>query len=116
MDSYGWLSYFIFEHLDGDRMRYKGYNEQEFIEEFRIDDILFEEFVDYSISRNLKMNFYDYEDSIKLYLKAALAEQLFGANVHAKIKSREDTMLQEVLELDNPLVKQGEAEALESKN
>ncbi len=116
MDSYGWLSYFIFEHLDGDRKLYNGYAEQEFIEDFRVDDILFEEFVDYSISRNLKMNFYDYEASIKLYLKAALAEQLFGANVHAKIKSREDTMLQEVLELDNPLVKQGDAEAIESKN
>ena len=78
--------------------------------------ILFEKFVDYSVSRNLRMNFYDYEDSIKLYLKAALAEQLFGANIHAKIKSKEDKMLQEILKLDNPVVEQEEAEAIESSN
>jgi len=116
MDSYGWLSYFIFEHLDGDRERYSEFSKEEFIKDFKVDDILFEKFVDYSISRSLKMNFYDYEKSIKIYLKAALAEQLFGANVHAKIKSTEDAMLEEILKLDNPLVKQGEAEAIESKN
>jgi len=116
IDSYGWLSYFIFEHLDDNRMLYSELSEKEFIEDFKVDDILFEEFVNYLVARRLKMNFYDYEDSMKTYLKAALAEQLYGANVHAKIKSSEDKMLQEVLELDNPLVKQGEAEAIESNN
>lgn len=116
MDSYGWLSYFIFEHLDEDRSRYEQYTETEFVENFKADDILFQKFVDYSLSRNLKMDFYQYESSIKTYLKAALAEQLFGANVHAKIKSSEDAMLQEVLELDNPPVRQKEASAIESNN
>ncbi|CAM4164751.1 S41 family peptidase [Zobellia roscoffensis] len=116
MDSFGWLSYFIFEHLDGDRKRYNSFSKEEFINDFKVDDILFEKFVDYSVSRNLRMNFYDYEDSIKLYLKAALAEQLFGANIHAKIKSKEDKMLQEILKLDNPVVEQEEAEAIESSN
>ncbi|MFC4095958.1 S41 family peptidase [Euzebyella saccharophila] len=116
MDSYGWLSYFIFEHLDEDRSRYEQYTEADFVENFKADDILFQKFVDYSLSRNLKMDFYQYESSIKTYLKAALAEQLFGANVHAKIKSSEDAMLQEVLELDNPLVRQKEASAIESNN
>jgi carboxyl-terminal processing protease len=86
------------------------------VNEFRVDDILFEKFVDYSVNRNLKMNFYDFEDSIKLYLKAALADQLFNEDIHAKIKSSEDAMLQKVLELDNPPVKQGEAAAIEANN
>lgn len=116
MDSYGWLSYFIFEHLDGNRKQYADYSEQEFIKDFSVDDILFEDFVDYSLQRNLKMNFYDYERPIKLYLKAALAEQLFGANVHAKIKSSEDAMLKKVLELDNPIFKQEDAEAIKANN
>ncbi|SHI54517.1 S41 family peptidase [Pseudozobellia thermophila] len=102
MDSYGWLSYFIFEHLDGDRQKYADYSEQEFIDNFKVDDILFQEFVDYLLSRNLKMDFYTYEKSIKVYLKAALAEQLFGPNVYAKIKSSEDAMLQQVIKLDSP--------------
>ncbi|MGJ8737473.1 S41 family peptidase [Zobellia laminariae] len=116
MDSFGWLSYFIFEHLDDDRKRYNSYTKKEFITDFKVDDILFEKFVDYSVQRNLRMNFYEYEDSIKLYLKAALSEQLFGANVHAQIKSAEDKMLQEVLKLDNPVLEQKEAEAIESNN
>ncbi|CAM4091391.1 S41 family peptidase [Zobellia nedashkovskayae] len=116
MDSFGWLSYFIFEHLDDDRKRYNSYTKKEFITDFKVDDILFEKFVEYSVQRNLRMNFYEYENSIKLYLKAALSEQLFGANVHAQIKSAEDKMLQEVLKLDNPVLEQEEAEAIESNN
>ena len=116
MDSLGFLSFFIFEHLDEDRTRYSQYSKEEFIRDFRVDDILFERFVEYSVNRNLKMSFYDYENSIKLYLKAALGEQLFDSNVHAKIKSSEDSMLKKILELDNPAVKQGEKEQIESRN
>ncbi|MFH6602912.1 S41 family peptidase [Maribacter algicola] len=116
MDSVGFISFFIFEHLEEDRNRYDQYTEKEFIADFSVDDILFEKFVDYCIQRKLKMEYYDYEDAIKLYLKAAIAQQLFGPNVHAKIKSDADMMLQRVLALDNPLVSQGEAEAIEAKN
>lgn len=116
MDSYGWISYFVFEHLDEDRNRYADYTENEFIANFQVDDVLFEKFIDYLLIRRFKMSFYDYEDSIKLYLKAALAEQLFGSNAHAKIKSSADKMLQRVLQLDNPLVQQQEAETIEATN
>ncbi len=116
MDSYGFISFFIFEHLEEDRNRYTGYSKEEFIADFKVDDILFERFVDYCIGRKLNISFYDYEEPIKLYLKAAIADQLFGPNVHALIKSSADAMLKQVLELDNPVVKQGEAEEIESKN
>lgn len=116
MDSLGFLSFFVFEHLDENRGLYSDYTAEEFFRYFRVDDILFEKFVEYSLERNLKMNFYDFEDSIKLYLKASLAEQLFDANMHAKIKSVEDPMLLRVLELDNPTIQQGAAEAIESQN
>lgn len=116
MDSVGFISYFIFEHLDEDRQRYADYTQEEFIANYRVDDILFERFVDYALKSKLSMRFYDFEDRLKRYLKAALAEQLYGANVHAKIKGGADEMLLKVLELDNPLVKQEEAEAIEASN
>jgi len=116
MDNLGFLSFFVFEHLDEDRNRYNQYTEEEFVNDFRVDDILFEKFMDYSVNRNLKMNFYDFEDSIKLYLKAALADQLFNENIHAKIKSSKDAMLQKVIALDNPAVKQSETEIIEANN
>ena len=116
MDSLGFLSFFIFEYLDEDRKRFATITEEEFIRDFKVDDILFEKFVDYSIARNLKLDFYDFEDQIKLYLKAAMAEQLFGANVHAKIKSSADAMLKQVLELDKPMIRQGLEEKIEANN
>ena len=116
MDSLGFLSFFIFEYLDEDRKRFATITEEEFIRDFNVDDILFEKFVDYSIARNLKLDFYDFEDQIKLYLKAAMAEQLFGANVHAKIKSSADAMLKQVLELDKPMIRQGLEEKIEANN
>lgn len=116
MDSVGFISYFIFEHLDEDRHRYADYNQEEFIRDFKVDDILFERFVEYAVSRKINIRFYAYEASVKLYLKAALAEQLYGPNVHAKIKGAADAMLKQVLELDNPIVKQGEAEKIEATN
>ncbi|WP_411029544.1 S41 family peptidase [Spongiimicrobium sp. 3-5] len=116
LESLGFLSRFIFEHLEEDRGRYDHYGKTEFIKEFTIDDILFERFVDYSIARNIKMDFYAYEGKIKLYLKAALAEQLFSPNIYAKIKGEGDNMLQRVLELDQPTIARKEAESIESQN
>lgn len=116
MDSAGFISYFVFEHLDKDRQRYNHLTQEEFINDFRVDDVLFERFVDYSLNRGLKLRFYDFEDTIKQYLKAALAEQLFDPNIYAKIKSQEDAMLKKVIAIDNPPVKQDEAETIEANN
>ncbi len=96
-----YFSYFAFEHLDKNRAIYASYSAEEFRDDFKVDDILFEEFIDYNNGR-INIDFYAFEDKIKLYLKSALAEQLFGANTSAKIKSLDDTMLQSVLRLDNP--------------
>ena len=64
----------------------------------------------------MNLPFYELEDNIKLYLKADLAEQLFGDNAAAKIKGSKDTMLQKVLQLDNPEVSQQETGAIEVRN
>ncbi len=103
--SFGFLSRFIFDHLEEDRKRYNDYNSQQFVKEFRIDDILFEKFVDYSVASNIRLNFYDYEDTLKLYLKAALAEQLFSANLQAQIGAVADPMLKKVVEMDTSAVR-----------
>ncbi|TLP75872.1 S41 family peptidase [Maribacter sp. ACAM166] len=116
MDSLGFLSFFVFEHLEEDRERYHQYTQEEFVNDFQVDDILFEKFVVYSVDRNLRMNFYDYEYSIKRFLKASIAEQLFNANIHAKIKADEDAMLQKVLELDSEKIQQKEAGLIKAQN
>ena len=116
MDSLGFISRFIFQHLEEDRNRYLDYEERDFLLNFRIDDILFEQFVDYCLSNNIKLSFYDYQERIKLYLKASLAEQLFSPNLHAKIKAAADEMLLKVMELDTPTIIQDEASKIEANN
>ena len=116
LESLGFMSRFIFEHLEEDRNRYTNYTEAEFLRDFNVDDIVFEKFVDYSIDRNIKINYYDFEDKIKLYLKGALAEQLFTSNLNAKIKATSDSMLQKVLELDLPTIHQKEKKQIEFNN
>ncbi len=110
LESLGFMSRFIFEHLEEDRTRYSNYSEAEFVRNFNVDDIVFEKFVDYSIDRNIKISFYDFEDKIKLYLKGALAEQLYTSNLNAQIKGSSDRMLQKVLELDGPTIQQKKKE------
>lgn len=116
MNNVGFMSYFIFEHLEEDRQRYAEYTQETFVSDFRIDDIVFQRFIDYAIKNNINMRFYEFEDSIKLFLKAALAEQLYNANVYAKIKSETDAMLKQVLLLDHPIVAQEEVQKIEANN
>ncbi len=113
IDRLGFLSFFVFEYLDVDRNRFDDLTQEEFVNDYKVDDILFERFVDYSIQRGLKMDFYDREQQLKLYIKAALADQLFGANVHAKIKGSVDPMLNKAIELDSsPMVNKGQIDTI----
>lgn len=116
IDNSGFMSYFAFEHLDKDRNRYDQYTQETFERDFSTDDILFEAFIDYAVSKKISMNFYDYEEIIKIFIKGAIADQLFGANSYAKIKSGTDTMLQKVLKLDKPVFVQQEAEQIRAKD
>jgi carboxyl-terminal processing protease len=99
-DTYQFFSRFIFEHLEEDRTRYDGYDQYEFLEEFHVDDILFDQFIQFVLDRKVKLDFYAYEDKIKAYLKANIAEQLYSPNLSAQIKGDYDAMLTKVKDLD----------------
>nr|WP_299343503.1 S41 family peptidase [Allomuricauda sp.] len=99
-DTYEFFSRFIFEHLEKDRSQYSEYSKNEFLEDFRVDDILFDQFIEFVLNRKIKLNFYEQEERIKAYLKANIAEQLFSPNVAAQIKGEYDPMLDKVRELD----------------
>jgi len=104
-ESLGFISRFVFEHLDKDRTKYLDYTKESFVAAFTVDDILFENFINYaersSAIRNLRLQYYDMEVILKLYIKAALAQQLFSSNIQEKIKSGNDKMLQKIIELED---------------
>lgn len=100
MDSSEFFSNFVFNFLERDRSRFYRYPEYQFLEEFRVDDIIFEQFIDFVLYRNISLDFYGHEEMIKEYIRAGFAEQLYSPDLGAKIKSAHDRMLQEVMRID----------------
>ena len=100
LDSNGYFSDFIFRFLEKDRSRFANYPKIEFINDYKVDDIIFERFIDYALGSSIKIDFYGQEEKIKRFLKASIAEQMYSPDLAAKIKSVEDKMLQKILELN----------------
>lgn len=101
LDSSAYFMDFVFWFLENDRSRFYNYPKKEFIENYKVDDIIFERFIDYCTDRNIRMDFYGQEKKIKSFLKANIANQLFDPNLGAEIKSGHDAMLKKVIELDS---------------
>ena len=100
LDASGFFSDFIFRFLELDRSRFYKYPKNEFVNNYRVDDIIFERFIDYLLNNNIKMDFYGNEPIIKTYLKANIAEQLYSPNLASQIKSKHDNVLKKILELN----------------
>ncbi|XLS29449.1 S41 family peptidase [Flavobacteriaceae bacterium M23B6Z8] len=89
----GFLSYFIFEELEKNRNTFEAYDEKEFIDSYYVEDAMASKFIDYAQSNNFKLDFGSYFGVIKKYIKATLAEQLFGSNAFEKIKNEDDDVI-----------------------
>ena len=100
LEASGFFSNFVFDFLEKDRSRFQHYPETEFYSDYRVDDLVFEQFIDFVLNRKVRLDFYAHEKLIKAYIKANLAEQLYSPNVGAQVLSQEDRMIQEVLRLD----------------
>lgn len=114
-DTYQFFARFVFEHLEDDRTMYDGYTQNEFLDEFHVDDILFDKFIQFVLDRKVKLDFYAYEDKIKAYLKANIAEQLYSPNLSAQIKGDYDAMLKKVKALDKADIDQSQLGSVEIK-
>jgi carboxyl-terminal processing protease len=111
MDAGGHFSSFAFQHLEEDRTRYTEYSSQEkFRTEFKADDILLEDFIEFFSRYSTRFNFYENAGLLKLYIKAAIAEQLFSPDLKAEILAPADPMLQKVITLDNPTIQSSGSE------
>lgn len=95
----GFISYFIFEQLEKDRDLFEAYNEKDFISTYYVKDTMVSAFIAYAQSNNLGLNFSSYTALIKKYIKATLAEQLFGSNAYQKIKNKNDNVILKTIEL-----------------
>jgi carboxyl-terminal processing protease len=96
----GIMSYFVFEDLDKDRKTFSNISKEDFISTYEVSDNMLQNFNDYLNERTrYKITFVAYNDEIKLYLKAILAEQLYGSQAYSKVLNSNDAMLTRVREI-----------------
>ena len=98
----GMMSYFVFEDLDKDRTPYQNMSQEDFVTNYIVTDNDLERFTEYINRRTrYKITFVAYREEVKLYIKATLAEQLYGTQAHMQVLNTNDAMLKKVRELVN---------------
>ena len=98
--SRGIMSYFVFEDLDNDRSIYESLNKEDFINTFQVSDAFLSRFNDYlNLRSRYKITFAAYNNEVKLYIKATLAEQLFGTEAYEQVINTNDAMIAKVKQL-----------------
>ncbi|MDY8136876.1 S41 family peptidase [Aquimarina sp. 2201CG5-10] len=95
----GRMGGYIFEELDKKRVFYNGLSEDEFKEEVNISSDFAEDFMKYIRRRGVEIELRNYQEQLKKYLKATMAQQLFGTGAFEKIINDDDKMIKKVLSL-----------------
>ena len=96
----GFINYFVFEQLDKQREAYENLTKEDFVNDFVITDDVVEDFQFYlreRLRRNL--SFLTFKDEVKLYIKAALGDQLYGEGTYEEVFNHQDIMIEEVIKL-----------------
>jgi carboxyl-terminal processing protease len=95
----GYMDSFIFEVLEKDRKFYNALSFEDFMQKELITKATVEEFRAFMKRENFDMRFREYVPTLKLYLKAAMAQQLFGSTAFEQILNEEDPAVEKVIEL-----------------
>ncbi|MFQ3237899.1 MAG: carboxyl-terminal processing protease [Olleya marilimosa] len=100
LEKRGYLNNFIFEELEKEREVYKNMSKEDFFNNFKITDEVVKSFEDFlKIKTRSNIVFVAYKEEVKHYLKATLAEQLFGFGAYFKILNKHDVMIDKVIDL-----------------
>ncbi len=95
----GRMGGYIFEALDKKRTYYNQLTQEQFRDEVVISDVFVADFVQFIKERGVDMRLENYEEQLKKYLKAIMAQQLFGSSAFEKIINEDDVMIQRVLSM-----------------
>lgn len=96
----GYFGNFVFETLERDRHAYDSVSRQAFIDAFQVGEDLVYAFQDYlNLRSDSKVTFVAYHDEVKQYIKATLADQLYGAGAFEEVYNQSDIMIDEVIKL-----------------
>ena len=98
----GFFGNFVFEELEKDRHAYDDIAREDFIKSFEVNDDLVFAFQDYlNLRADSKVTFVAYHDEVKQYIKATLADQLYGNGAFEEVYNQRDIMIDEVIKLSS---------------
>jgi len=98
----GYIGYFVFEELEKDRHVYDDISRRDFIDSFEVGEDLVFAFQDYlNVRTDSKITFVAYHNEVKQYIKATLADQLYGNGAFEEVFNQRDIMIDEVIKLSD---------------
>ena len=92
----GFMNRFIFEFLDEDRPYYNSLTQEEFENQILVENETVTAFETFAKERNIDINLSGHLDKTKRYLKATIAQQLFGNTAFERILNNHNPMLTRV--------------------
>ncbi len=96
----GFFNNFIFEEIEKDRNYYSSISRQDFFDNYLVEDNMIKDFEEYlKIKTRSNIVFVAYREEVKHYLKATIAEQLYGFGAYYKILNKHDDMIDKVIQL-----------------
>lgn len=96
----GYINNFAFEELEKDRTVFEDISKEDFIADFEISDQVVQDFQDYlNGRRKTNIVFVAYKQEVKQFIKAALADQLYGNGTYEEVLNQRDNMINEVVNL-----------------
>lgn len=95
----GWMDRFIFEILENNREYYNNLSFEDFLQTQLVDEELIEEFKNFTREEGFELHVSAYTPVLKKYLRATMAQQLFGSNIFEQIVNEDDEMIKKVVEL-----------------
>lgn len=97
----GYMSRFVFDLLEEKREYYNSISKEEFKNKVEITEEMVQKFNTYlrSIDPRLKLTPYEHKSLLKKYIKAEMAQQLFGTNAFERYLNDDDRIIEKVIEL-----------------
>ncbi len=101
----GYMSRFVFNLLEKDRPYYNSIEKKNFREEIMITQEMIDDFEQYLKFLNVRIDLSQekYKPLLKKYLKAEMAQQLFGTNAFEKFLNEDDRIIERVIELSEEI-------------
>lgn len=97
------MSQFIFEVLEQDRNYYNSISWNDFKKKEIITDALLSNFQSYARRNNFPVKLNVYKPLVKRYLKAVMAQQLFGEDEFQRLINEDDRIIEKVIELSKTI-------------